>query len=66
MEKNNKENHKNMAKIAKKNYKNDVENGSISTTTACRKKAKTYVAHLLELHKLQAVLLAELKRVIEL
>lgn len=55
-----------MTKIAKKKRKNDTENGSISRTTASRKKAGTYVAHLLELHKLQAVLLAELKKAIEL
>jgi len=54
-----------MAKIAKKKYKNDAESGSISRTTASRKKAETYVGHLLELHKLQAVLLAELKKAIE-
>ena len=66
MNKNNKENHKIMAKIAKKNQKNDAENGSISRTTASRKKAETYVDHLLELHKLQAVLLAELKKTIEM
>jgi len=66
MNKNNKENHKNMAKIAKKKVKNDAENGSISRTTASRKKAETYVDHLLELHKLQAVLLAELKKAIEM
>ena len=66
MNKNNKENHKIMAKIAKKKRKNDAENGSISRTTARRKKAETYVDHLLELHKLQAVLLAELKKEIEM
>jgi hypothetical protein len=66
MNKNNKENHKNMAKIAKKKHKNDAESGSISRTTANRKKAETYVDHLLELHKLQAVLLAELKKAIEM
>ena len=66
MNKNNKENHKIMAKIAKKNHKNDAESGSISRTTASRKKAETYVDHLLELHKLQAVLLAELKKEIEM
>lgn len=65
MNKNNKENHKNMAKIAKKKRKNDTENENISRTTASRKKAETYVGHLLELHKLQAVLLAELKKAIE-
>jgi len=54
-----------MAKIAKKNHKNDAENGSISRTTASRKKAETYVDHFLELHKLQAVLLAKLKKEIE-
>jgi hypothetical protein len=63
MNKNNKENHKNMAKIAKKNYKNAGECGTISKTTTSRKKAETYVDHLLELHKLQAVLLAELKKI---
>jgi len=66
MNENNKENHKIMAKIAKKNHKNDAENGGISRTTASRKKAETYVGHLLELHKLQAVLLAELKSAIEM
>ena len=66
MNKNNKENHKIMAKIVKKNHKNDAENGSISRTTASRKKAETYVDHLLELHKLQAVLLAKLKKEIEI
>ena len=66
MNKNNKENHKNMAKIAKKKRKNDAESGNISRTTASRKKAETYVEHLLELHKLQAVLLAELKKAIEM
>ena len=65
MNKNNKENHKIMAKIAKKKHKNGAENGSISRTTASRKKAETYVGHLLELHKLQAALLAELKKEIE-
>ena len=65
MNKNNKENHKIMAKIAKKKHKNGAENGSISRTTASRKKAETYIDHLLELHKLQAVLLAELKKTIE-
>jgi hypothetical protein len=65
MNKNNKENHKIMAKIAKKKRKNDTENGSISRITASRKKVETYVDHLLELHKLQAVLLAELKKTIE-
>ena len=66
MNKNNKENHKIMAKIAKKKRKNDAENGSISRTTASRKNAGTYVDHLLELHKLQAALLAELKKEIEM
>ena len=65
MNKNNKENHKIMAKITKKKHKNDAESGTNSRTTASRKKAETYVDHLLELHKLQAVLLAELKKEIE-
>ena len=66
MNKDNKENHKIMAKIVKKKHKNDAESRTISRTTASRKKAETYVNHLLELHKLQAVLLAELKKAIEI
>jgi len=66
MNKNSKENHKIMAKIAKKKHKNYAENGITSRTITSRKKAETYVGHLLELHKLQAALLAKLKKEIEM